>query len=41
MVRRPTVDRNPQPELYGAGYGAEAGNHPQGGETHLSRYGKR
>jgi Conjugative transposon protein TcpC len=31
MVRRPTVDRSPQPDLYGAGYGAEAGEHPRGG----------
>ena len=30
MVRRSTVDRSPQPDLYGAGYGAEAGDHPQG-----------
>ena len=30
MVRRSTVDRSPQPDLYGAGYGAEAGDHRQG-----------
>jgi hypothetical protein len=26
MVRRSTVDRSPQPDLYGVGYGPEAGN---------------
>jgi Conjugative transposon protein TcpC len=30
MVRRSTVDRSPQPDLYSAGYGAEAGDQPQG-----------
>jgi len=30
MVRRSTVDRSPQPDLYSAGYGTEAGNQPQG-----------
>ncbi len=31
MVRRSTVDRSPQPDLYSAGYGTEAGNQ-QGGK---------
>src|SRR5438445_9783618 len=39
MVRRSTVDRSPQPDLYGAGYGAEAGDHPQGGAGKRPRSG--
>lgn len=31
MVRRSTVDRSPQPDLYGVGYGTEAGDRPAGG----------
>jgi Conjugative transposon protein TcpC len=30
MVRRSTVDRSPQPDLYDAGYGTEAGDRPPG-----------
>ena len=30
MVRRSTVDRSPQPDLYSAGYGTEAGNQQDG-----------
>jgi len=30
MVRRPTVDRSPQPDLYDAGYGTEAGDRSSG-----------
>jgi len=32
MVRRSTVDRSPQPDLYGSGYGTEARNQPDTGK---------
>jgi Conjugative transposon protein TcpC len=40
MVRRSTVDRGPQPDLYGAGYGTEAGDYPQGGTGKRPRSGQ-
>jgi hypothetical protein len=39
MVRRSTVDRSPQPDLYSAGYGTEAGDQPQGGAGKRPRSG--
>jgi hypothetical protein len=39
MVRRSTVDRSPQPDLYNAGYGTEAGDQPQRGTAKRVRSG--
>jgi hypothetical protein len=39
MVRRSTVDRSPQPDLYSAGYGPEAGDQPQGRTSKRPRSG--